>query len=716
MEYTDKLTGKKLEFKPKPNEVMVKFSPDVDMLSSTRNLEEGNVMTPLYETAPSRGYGVYRVLTEVMDVMNLTEQPGIESIFPVVVDNEGNERYFLPGEITVQFKESVSEQDQEQIISDLNCTVLTKQFTPGYYTLSLPAGKDLFNAIGEFNARDEVLFAEPSNVGYNDALYMPDDTDFNKQWYLHNTGQTGGTPDSDVDAPAAWNIERGDPQVVIAIIDTGVELTHPDLQANIVPQPPGEDWDFADPDLIPDPGTEWWEYHGTHCAGIAAGVDNAAGIVGMAPECSILPIRIDLHSGKYANRADAINFVRSIANRFQHVVMSCSWKTSGNVSAIYNAIVNANNHNILVCFAAGNSDLDTGVHPEYPGVMTQVLSVAATDDRDMKASWSNYGAPVDVSAPGASIYSTMPNNSYTFKDGTSMACPLVAGLAGLIWSKKPTLTSQEVRNIIEETCDNIDSVNPGLSGKLGKGRINAYRALYKVKPSCQFEVMGKFKFPQQNAGSSSALSFFIKRLPWFWWRRHVQRYLLFLTQKPYSERIFFMNPNNGAVVRSIDPQQNDTIGSMSWDGKNIRVANVTTGAGSINSINPITGTQVSTIPAPGGRGEGMTYDGKYLYYSTISHIHMILPSTGHVVRSFPIPGGGKCRALTTNGGSLIFAGDPFRNEIIVFEKHSQRVVCRFKAPGKGQYRVDGLAYDPLKKILYIANQSENMIYYGKYIN
>jgi hypothetical protein len=348
--------------------------------------------------------------------------------------------------------------------------------------------------------------------------------------------------------------------------------------------------------------------------------------------------------------------------------------------------------------------------------MTQVLSVAATDDRDVKASFSNYGAPVDVSAPGAHIYSTMPNNSHTHKNGTSMACPIVAGLAGLIWSKKPTLTNQEVRKIIEDTCDNIDAVNPGYAGKLGKGRVNAYRALMKVKPACQFEVMGKFKFPQLNAGSSSALTFFIKRLPWFWWRPRVQRYLLFLTQKPYSERIYFLNPSTGAVVRSIDPQQNDTIGSMSWDGKSIRVANVTTGAGSINSINPTTGAQVSSIPAPGGRGEGMTYDGKHIFYSTITQVHMIVPGTGHVVTSFPVPGGGKCRALTTNGGSLIFAGDNSRNEIIVFEKHSQRVVCRFKAPGTGQSRVDGLAYDPLKKILYIANQSENTIYYGKYIN
>lgn len=702
--YTDKLTGKKLSFTPKPDQVMVKFSSDIDMLSADKDLAENQVMTPLFETAPSRGFGAYKLLSDVADVQDLSQRPEIEAIFPIVVDNEGNERYFLPGEITVQFKDNISETDQKRVINELNCSVLRKQFTPGYYTLTLPKGKDLFEAIEEFNARDEVLFAEPSNVGYNDALYIPDDTDFNQQWYLHNTGQTGGTPDVDVDAPEAWNIERGDPDVVIAVIDTGVDLNHPDLQSNLVPQPPGEDWDFADPDLIPEPGTEWWEDHGTHCAGISAAVDNATGIVGIAPGCRILPIRIDLHSGMYANRADAINFVTSIAHRFRHVVMNCSWRTSGSVTAIYNAIVNANNNNILVCFAAGNSGHNTDVQPEYPGVMQEVVSVAATDHSDIKASYSNYGSTIDVSAPGSNIFSTLPNNIYGPKDGTSMACPLVAGLAGLIWSKNPNLTNQAVRSIIENNCDNIDSVNPGLVGKLGKGRINAYKALKATPTLCTFKVLGKFKFPQKNAGSSTALTFA---------RARIRRFLLFLTQKPYSERIYFLNPTTGAIIRSIDPQKNDTIGSMTWDGKNIRVANVTWGAGSINAINPSTGMQVGSIPAPSGRGEGMTFDGKSIYYSTISHIHRLNPNNGTVFGSFPIPGGGRCRALTTDGRNLIFAGDPFINKITVFEKNSLRVICRFDAPGRGNYRVDGLAYDRLKKILYIANQSENVIYYGR---
>ncbi len=716
MKYKDKLSGKKFTFTPKPDQVMVKFSADIDMLTVTRDLEESQVMTPLYDSTPSREYGCYQLLSDVADVQDFTQRPDVESVMPVVVDNEGNERFFLPGEITVQFKEGGSEADQEKAIADNNCTIIRKQRTLGYYTVGLPAGKDIFDAIEEFNTRDNVLFAEPSNVGYNDALYIPDDPDFNKQWYLHNTGQTGGTADADVDAPAAWNVERGDPGNVIAVLDTGVDLDHPDLQANILPQPPGEDWDFADPDLVPDPGTEWWGDHGTHCAGIAAAVDNSVGMIGLAPGCSILPIRIDLHGGAYQNRADAINFVTSVASRYQHVVMSCSWRTSGNIAAIQNAIITANSNNIIVCFAAGNATADTDVTPKYPGVMPEVLSVAATDHKDIRAGFSNYGSTVDVSAPGKDIYSTIPNDTYGNKDGTSMACPLVAGLAGLVWSRTPTLTNQEVRTIIEDNCDNIDALNPGYAGKLGKGRINAYKALAATPKLCKFKVSGKFKFPQKNAGSSSALTFYYHRYGWprFPWARPIRR-LLFLTQKPYSERIYFLNPSTGAVVRSIDPQNNDTIGSMAWDGKTIRVANVTWGVGFINSINPSNGAQVNSIIAPPGRGEGLTYDGRYLYYSTITRIHQLNPSTGAVLRSFPVPGGGRCRALTNDSRSLIFAGDPFANEIIVFEKNSLDVVCRFKAPGRGSYRVDGLAYDRFSKTLYIANQSDNLIYYGKLV-
>ncbi len=322
------------------------------------------------------------------------------------------------------------------------------------------------------------MFAEPSSVGFDDALYMPNDSRFGEQWALNNTGQTGGRTGADVKATSAWDIERGDPGVVIAIIDTGVALNHPDLRGNLLSRPTGEDWDFADNSpsnsgLSPDDSGS----HGTHCAGISAAVDNTVGVVGLAMGCKILPIRIDLIAGRNANRADAINFVTSIRNRFKRVVINCSWRASGNITAIRAAIINATNNGLIVCFAAGNADRDMDVNPQYPGAYPQVISVAATDHNDKKASFSNFGSTVDVAAPGDDILSTIPSDAYGLNSGTSMASPLVAGLAALIWSKNSTLSSSQVRQIIESNCDDIDSLNPGFEGKLGRGRINAFRSL-----------------------------------------------------------------------------------------------------------------------------------------------------------------------------------------------------------------------------------------------
>jgi hypothetical protein len=131
-------------------------------------------------------------------------------------------------------------------------------------------------------------------------------------------------------------------------------------------------------------------------------------------------------------------------------------------------------------FAAGNNNQNTDITPQYPGVYPEVIAVAALDQQDRKAifpTWgSNFGSNVDVSAPGVNIWSTVLVNNYGFKSGTSMAAPHVAGLAALVWSRNRSLTNQQVRQVIQDTCDNIDAANPGFIGQLGRGRINAFQA------------------------------------------------------------------------------------------------------------------------------------------------------------------------------------------------------------------------------------------------
>jgi subtilisin family serine protease len=708
--YTNKFTKRQITFEPKADEVVATFAPEATEETAHAVMEAASLAVSQGVNL-ERGFAVFRV-PPAQDVEATTDslmaRPQIANAMPVMIDDEGLTRYFLPDEFTVQFRPDVSKAKAERLIKDHGSRIIAAQRTPGYYTLAVPEGKGLFETLREFSALEEVLFAEPSEAGFDDALvYVPDDPNFPLLWGLRNTGQTvngtTGNADADIDAPEAWDTIRGDPDVIIAVIDTGADLNHPDLTANILARGT-EDWDFADTgDSSPDDANG----HGTHVAGTAAAVDNAAGVIGVAPRCRIMPLRVNLTAGMNQNRADAINYVadQAAAHPNRRYIINCSWKMSGDHAGVHNAIINAVSKNVVVVFAAGNANNDIDVTPQYPAVYPEVMAVAATDQRDRRASFSNYGTKVDVSAPGVNIYSSFPDDTYAFLDGTSMASPHVAGLAGLIRSRNRTLTSAQVRGIIEGTCDNIDAQNPGFAGKLGKGRINAAKALAVTPlPPITASLLRKFPFPQKNAGSSTGLAF-ARRLRVGGAFRTA---LLFVTQKPFSEKIYYLHPGTGAVLGAVDPIDNDTIGSLEWDGTNIRVANVTTGSGSINTINPSSGAQIGSLPVPPGRGEGLAYDGTFFYYSTITRIHVINAATGAVVRSFPPPGG-NCRTLAFGRGFL-FSGNSATGIITVFNPLTLAIRGTIPAPGGGSAQVEGLAFNPTTNELFSAIQSENLIY------
>jgi subtilisin family serine protease len=713
--YTNKFNKKQIQFSAKPDEVVATFQPEPSE-ETVLNTMEATSLAVSQGINYQRGFGVFQAapqLEATAAAATLSAQPDIANAIPAMVDDEGKTRYFLPDELTVQFRDGVSKEQAEKIITDHRSRIVVQQRTPGYYTIAVPEGKGLFETLRELSALNEVAFAEPSEAGFNDALqYLPDDPDFSKLWGLHNTGQVvngvAGTADADIDAAEAWDITRGDPSVIMAVIDTGMDLNHPDLAANLLPIG-AEDWDFAD---VGDSSPDDADGHGTHVAGTTAAVDNTTGVIGVAPKCRIMPLRVNLTAGMNQNRADAINYVagQAVANPGRRYVINCSWKMNGDHAGVHNAIINAVSKNVVVVFAAGNFNTDIGgATPQYPAIYPEVIAVVATDQNDKRASFSNFGAATDVSAPGVNIFSSFPNDTFRFLDGTSMASPHVAGLAGLIWSRNRTLTNHQVRNIIETTGDNIDAKNPGFAGKLGKGRINAFRALQTTPlPPVGFQLLRHFPFPQNNSGSSSGLAFarliFIFPFP--------RPALLFLTQQPFSEKVYFLNPTTGAVLKSVDPVANDTIGSLEWDGANIRVANVTTGAGSINTINPNTGAQVGSIPVPAGRGEGLAYDGTFFYYSTINQIHVIKATAPFtVVRSFPPPGGGTCRGLAFGKGFL-FCGTA-TGTIVIFNPVTLAIRGIVPAPGGGTAKVEGLAFNSLTDELFIANQSENRIYVAK---
>lgn len=290
-----------------------------------------------------------------------------------------------------------------------------------------------------------------------------------------------------ISAPNAWKIQKGDPQIIVADIDTGIDYTHPNLVHNLWHNPKIDPtlkdeigYDFANNDGRPydDQG------HGTHTAGtIGATGGYGLGISGVSPRVSIMGLKFITAegSGTTADAVRAIDYAISHGAR----VMSNSWGGAADDAAenkvLEDAVERANQANILFVAAAGNDGADNDKTPVYPAAIRKpnVLTVAATNSRDGRSFFSNYGlTSVHVGAPGSAVLSTVPGGKYAQESGTSMACPHVAGLAALILAERPTLTAVQVKQIIMESVDAI----AGLQGvTVTGGRINAAAALQRAK-------------------------------------------------------------------------------------------------------------------------------------------------------------------------------------------------------------------------------------------
>jgi thermitase len=290
----------------------------------------------------------------------------------------------------------------------------------------------------------------------NDPAYDADD-----QWGLDK-----------IRSPNAWGVTTGSSQVTIAVIDSGVDLDHPDLQDKIV-----AGWDFVNNDDQPDD-----DYgHGTHVAGIAAAAtDNNLGIAGVSWGARIMPLKV-LNSSGSGYMSTVIDGMRYAADHGAQI-LNLSLGSITNSSALQDAVDYARNKGAVVVAAVGNygsSYYDGHYNPDmYPASCQNVIGVAATTSTDGWASFSEHNAYVDVSAPGVSIYSTVPGG-YNYKQGTSMATPFVSGLAALILSKWPDYTPSQVETALFNNADDLTSY-PGSSGRddyFGYGRINAYHTL-----------------------------------------------------------------------------------------------------------------------------------------------------------------------------------------------------------------------------------------------
>jgi thermitase len=412
----------------------------------------------------------------------------------------GSPHSIRAGHILVRFKTSPGQDVTNQLNAAFGAKVVGKIAALGITHLQVSPEVGLA-MLGHLRSRSDVEFAEFDSPVQAIQTFVPDDTYYSTAYASSHNGNIAQWGPPAVSGPAAWGVTTGDPSIVIAIVDTGVDDTHPDLASKIV----GE-YSYVGRSAKDGFG------HGTHCAGIAAAAtNNDVGIAGMCPNCGILSVKVlnDQGSGYMSDVASGITYAASHGAR----VISLSLGGSGRSETLHSALDYAIANNALPVCAMGNngSSLNT---PE-PGYWHDCLSVIATDQNGAKASFSNYGIKADVAAPGVAILSTMPTypvtltstygyrTNYDALSGTSMATPMVAGIAGLVLSANPSLTPTQVAGIIMASSGDGVSWNPSLAF----GVVNAYQAVSSATHSDYVAPAVNLISPAEGATVSGLVAF-----------------------------------------------------------------------------------------------------------------------------------------------------------------------------------------------------------------
>jgi subtilisin family serine protease len=416
----------------------------------------------------------------------------------------------LQPEVMVKLRPGVKLADIKRIAARNNDRIEDKfEYVKGWVSIDDLDGAEMEAVADQYRKMTDVVeYAEPNNIikldvpvqqaTSRDLLHrefsenLPNDPQFEEQWALNNVGKDGGKSRADIDALKAWLKTQGSTDVVVAVLDTGVDYTHRDLAANMWVRPDNVP-QYADEELgtfndlqgydaninAPDPMDE--NGHGTHCSGIiGAEGNNNEGIAGINWNVQIMPLKF-LGRGGFGTTKDAIEAINYAIDRKQKGVnlrvINASWGSTSYSKALEDAIRAAGEQGILFVAAAGNATTDNDKKPHYPSNydLPNMISVASLDRTDALSSFSNFGAKtVHIAAPGRDILSTWLKDQYREASGTSMAAPQVSGVAALILSSEPDMSMEELRERLLKSVDKIDSLN----GKVANGgRLNAAKAL-----------------------------------------------------------------------------------------------------------------------------------------------------------------------------------------------------------------------------------------------
>jgi thermitase len=425
--------------------------------------------------------GVWPVTAQEAQHLGADQDP---TPLPASVAAAASPGQFKPGEVLVSFTKGVPAIAAERTMDVYGATHVRSLNGGGVELWQVPEGTELA-AAEQLSADPGVEYAEPNYLYY--ALGTPNDPSFSDQWAHTRIRST-----------AAWDLTTGSSDIVIAILDTGIDEGHPDLSAKIV-----AGYDFVGN----DPNPHDWNGHGTHVAGIAAAVtNNGVGIAGVDWQAKIMPVQVldAAGHGWTSDIADGIIW----AHQHGADVLNLSLGGTSYSQTMQNAVTAAHNAGALVAAAMGNCrDYDPlecpiANPPTYPAAYAHVMAVAATGPTDVYAPYSQYGPYCDITAPGGNmvyyhdpngIFSTMPgyevymttppyyySKNYDYAHGTSQATPHVAGLAALVWALAPTLSPDQVQNVIQQTA--LDLGDPGQDEDYGHGLIDAEAALQAVCP------------------------------------------------------------------------------------------------------------------------------------------------------------------------------------------------------------------------------------------